>query len=112
MMESATAPREKLADAVVRIQRLEQLDLARSGLQQRRFDALVAHNFGFRQMQPERIAPQLHRGVQIWHDDPDMMNFLQHLNSPYGSGIGAARDRPIATSSRASPGSDARRVSR
>src|SRR5215472_5541015 len=77
-MQSAAAAREKLAYAVVGIDRFEQFDLALAGEQQRRTHPLVLDSCNFGERQPEYIAPERHRLVEIRHDYANMMNLLEH----------------------------------
>src|ERR1700678_2684539 len=113
-MQAAAASREELADRIVGVERLEQLDLALARLEQRRADALLLNRRTLREMQGERGAPDFQPGVEIRHDDADVMNLLEHrcrASCSRDRDTASAATCPTGPSCRRSQASDARRGS-
>src|SRR5271169_5595665 len=81
VMQAAAAPREELADRIVGVERLEQLDLALACLEQRGADALLFNRRAPGETQAERVAPESQADVEVRHHDADMMNLFQHRAS-------------------------------
>jgi len=78
VVKPLTALRQKAPDAVVRIERLQQLDLRIAGTQQRRAHALVG-NFSFAQQgQSQRASIERIGVAQTFHHDTDVMNPEHH----------------------------------
>src|ERR1700685_3669123 len=113
-MQAAAAPCEELADRIVGVQRLEQLDLALARLEQRGADALLLNRRALREMQAERVAPEFQPGVEIRHDDADMVKFLhprRRASCSRDRDTASAATCPTGPSCRRSQASDARRAS-
>src|ERR1700722_1933369 len=100
VMQAAAAPREELAHRVVGVERFEQFDLALARLEQCGADALLFYRRALREMQAERVTPEFQAGVEVGHDDADMMNLLKHGDR----GTASAAACPIGPSYRPSPG--------
>ena len=79
MMQALTALGEEARDAGIGARRLEQLDLAVAGGEQRGAHALIGDLRLADERQTERVAPEAIRLVEILHDDADVMDIGDHV---------------------------------
>src|SRR5689334_12852622 len=78
MMQPAAAPREKLTDAALWIDRLEQFDLTPARIEERGLHALVRDGRALDEAQAERVTPELQSLFEIRDHHADMMDSFQH----------------------------------
>ena len=79
VMQPLTALGEEARDSGVGARRLEQLDLAVAGGEQRGAHALIGDLRLADERQAERVAPEAIRLVEILHDDADVMDIGDHV---------------------------------
>ncbi len=77
-MESLAPSRQEPADPRRRIQRLEQLDLALAGSEQRRAHVLVGDRRLLDEREPQGAAVEAVGVLEPIHDDADVVNASHH----------------------------------